>query len=293
MGLVEEHGALHGTPTEQALLVALEHDTPTINTLRQELGEAEGEEAFVDLKRRGYISSEQSLAAEAVLTSAGQRLAEFVLESRARGGADRADGVRRLILRWVVQNPGSSSLDDLRQTGPEVFGALVQTDEFEEEADWLMEKQLLKVIATAEDPYLRPEITGAGRRVLQIPDQTIEDQLSGAGSADRRSYTNTFHGATTIGAFAQGDQNIISVMMTSGQLAEASSVLAQLEALPEVQNQPELTEAVGAIRGELASPEPQKEGILAKVGTAFGVAMANGSAPMVLQLLGQLPQVFS
>lgn len=293
MGLVEEHGALHGTPTEQALLVVLEHDTPSINTLRQALGEAEGEEAFVDLKRRGYIRSEDSLAAEAVLTSAGQRLAEFVLSSRARGGADRADGVRRLILRWVVENPGCDSLDSLLQAGPEVFGSLVQADEFEEEADWLIEKQLLKVIATAEDPYLRPKAMAAGRRVLQIPDQTIEDQLSGAGSADHRSYTNTFHGSATIAALSQGDQNIISVTMTSSQLAEASSVLHQLEALPEVQNQPELTQAVGAIRGELASPEPQKEGILAKVATAFGVAMANGAAPMVLQLLGQLPQVLS
>jgi hypothetical protein len=300
MGNRERHADIRGTASEAALLVLVEwsEDTPTVNDLRDELGVREGTEAYAELTELGYLESEVSLAAEAVLTTRGRALAAYILSARDRGGPERNDAVRRGLLRFLAEHPSIGACSAFTgMPGSEAFGAAFLPEEIDEAADWLRDHGLIESFGSFQQSHLRPKILPAGREVLHVSDVSLDDYLrsreKGGVMNDYRNYGNSVHG--NVGAIQQGDHNTahVSQVINENHRRLVLSKVAEIETDLANANNPELTAQVAAIREEAERPQPTKEGLLAKVGLAFATALATEGGQAVVVGLQQLVQTIT
>lgn len=299
------HAEIRGTDAERALIVLAEwvgDGTPSVATIREALGERDGTYAYSELKNRRLIEHETSLGAEAMLTPRGRDLARYILSLRGRGGPERNDAVRRGVLLYLADNPGTSSLDEFLATQPSAYGAPFSQEEVDEAAGWLRERDLIKAFGTSQASYLRPSLTPAGRGALVASiGSTVDDYLrtraNRVGVTHQRVTNAPITNYGTIASAQIGDHNSATVHqhITADARQIVLAKLAELEVMPEVQANTALAAHVSAIRSEVEKPDSKKDGVLAKVALAFGTAAATAvgtpAGQKIFELLGQIPQM--
>lgn len=301
MTLTDLYGGIRHTDAERALIVVAEHDgdvEPSVNTIRAILGEQAGSRAYWKLKELGLIERDTSLAAEAVLTEDGRRLAQYIMGLRGRGGPARNEASRRAVLQCLAENAGIGSLDALIEDGASAFGVPFSRDEIDESATWLRARGLIESVDMLQQDHIRPSITADGREVLVASvgstiDEYVRRRSTGTPVLHQPTMTQTITNHGTIGAAQLGHGNHATVTQAIPE-DNRRLVLAkidELERLPETQTIPGMASAVSAIRSEAQKQEATKDGVLAKVGSAFGTAVGSGMGQRVVDLLGQIPQL--
>lgn len=304
MALSDIRRELRGKAAEQVLRHWPDLDAPVSNfELIEAVGRGRVVAAFTELKEAGIVELDMRQAGMlAALTPEGKRVALDVRAAYARGGPFWVNDLRRKLLAWIkdfdraklpvefAQTESAADAEGERYSPEQVISACRFLDDYGLIDGGKFDSRFGTISA---------RITYLGESALFESDVTLEDYVlhrMGGGQTmndNRDMSSNTLNNYGNLGAAVAGRNEgtiAVSQTITQDQRELALNLLDRLAAKPEVQDNPELSEKVADLRGEVAKPEPNKESLRTKLLGAFMVTAGTQLGQGVLPLLQQIGQ---
>lgn len=288
---------IRGTELEAVLLAALEAGGQiTASAASEAVGsETAGDEATSGLIELGLVSSQQSMASEVTLTTAGARVAEKIRASHQEG-PERRDAVQRALLRFIRDENPHSTEDFVGHDAAKVNGRPADVREVIDAGNALLEYRLIKVVRgpMGFDFQLRPEATIDGVHSLDEHSATLRQIARGDHVATSTSYNQTFGDNATIGAVAQGS-TVGSIAVTQSITVNERNLFnermaAVLEALP-ADSPADLRQQIAELEAAGRDESTPKQTLMEKVMQAVFVAAGSEAGRQIIELLHQVGAV--